>query len=145
MVVFRFKLLERLRATCITDCIQHRLTPRYLFQYMKYSDSKSSKSMSSLSFNNQSDSFSSDLNGFKKSQAHYQKKITELSKWNVEKTSVSVRIIKLRIQKVLITNLNLWLDQRQTGGNVLNTIYTFCKDSSNYEVQSPRPSAMLRV
>ena len=29
--------------------------------------------MSSLSFNNQSDSFSSDLNGFKKSQAHYQK------------------------------------------------------------------------
>lgn len=43
--------------------------------------------MSSSSFNNQSDSFSSYLNGLKKLQAHYQK-ITELSKWNVEKTSV---------------------------------------------------------
>ena len=80
-----------------------------------------------------------------KSHKRTTKKITELSKWNVEKTSVSVRIIKLRIQKVLITNLNLWLDQSQTGGKMFNTIYTFCKDSSNYEAQSPRPSAMLRV
>ena len=56
---------------------------------MKYSDTKSSKSLFSRSFNNQSDSFSSDVNGFKKSQAHYTtKKINELSKLNVEKTSV---------------------------------------------------------
>lgn len=75
-----FQNYWRLRATCITDrdyslqgFIQHRSTPRCLFQYMKYSDSKNSKPMPSRSFSNQSDSFSSDLHGFKKSITHTHK------------------------------------------------------------------------
>ena len=64
---------EFYRKSLLKERFQHRSTSRYVFQYKKYSDSKSSKSMSSCSFNNQSDSFSSDLNGFKRSQAHYQK------------------------------------------------------------------------